>query len=283
MFNSKFNVNRIEWLDLVFENRNQSYGAYVLRKESGKDLRNAVIIAAFLFAGGIVISSMVSKIGNKLRNVVVTIDKPDDLFRLSKVDVLKPPTVKVPKVNEVVAKPIQTQKFNQVNYKTPHVVADTKPTADLPDINTLKESLIGNETVNNGADAPSDANGTTATTSGNVSGDVADKEVFSTADFLEKYPEFPGGMQAWQKFLSKNLRYPYLAQENQISGRVFVSFVVERNGEITNLKIVRGIGGGCDEEALRVIKKSPFWSPGFQNGRAVRVAYTMPIYFKMAE
>lgn len=283
MFNSKFNVNRIEWLDLVFENRNQSYGAYVLRKESGNYLRNAVIIAVFLFAGSIVISSVVSKISNKLKNAVVAAEKPDDIFKVTKVDILKPPAVKIPKTNEVIAKPIQSQRFNQVNYKTPHVVIDTKPTEDLPDISILKKSLIGSETVTSGADAPSNANGTNAQASGNISRDVGDKDVFSTADFLEKYPEFPGGMQAWQKFLSKNLRYPYLAQENQISGRVFVSFIVERNGEITDIKIVRGIGGGCDEEALRVIKKSPLWTPGFQNGRAVRVAYTIPIYFKMAE
>lgn len=283
MFNSKFNVNRIEWLDLVFENRNQSYGAYVLRKESGNYLRNAVIIAVFLFAGGIVVSSVLSKIGNKLKNAVVTIDKPDEFLKISKVDVIKPPAVKIPKTNEVIAKPVQTQKFNQVNYKTPHVVVDTKPTIDLPDTKTLTKSLIGSETVNNGVDAPLNSNGMSAATSGNIVGEVEDKDVFSTADFLEKYPEFQGGMQAWQKFLSKNLRYPLLAQENQISGRVFVSFIVECNGEITDIKIVRGIGGGCDEEALRVIKKSPLWTPGFQNGRAVRVAYTIPIYFKMAE
>jgi protein TonB len=94
-------------------------------------------------------------------------------------------------------------------------------------------------------------------------------------------PEFVGGMDAWAKFLGKNLRYPVQARDEGIQGRVTVSFVVEKNGELSNVKVLKGIGYGCDEEAIRVIKKSPFWKPGFQNGRPVRVSYVMPIVFRL--
>lgn len=106
-------------------------------------------------------------------------------------------------------------------------------------------------------------------------------DVLYNSGGVEILPEFPGGMAAWNKFLSKNLKYPSIAQENGVMGRVTVSFVVEKNGEITAIKVMRGIGAGCDEEAIRVIKKSPFWKPGFQNGKAVRVSYVIPIVFQM--
>ncbi len=96
---------------------------------------------------------------------------------------------------------------------------------------------------------------------------------------VETVPEFPGGLDAFAKFLAHNIRYPARARENNTSGRVIINFLVERDGEITNIKIARGIGDGCDEEAVRVMKLSPPWKPGMQNGRAVRVAYSVPISF----
>jgi TonB family protein len=78
-------------------------------------------------------------------------------------------------------------------------------------------------------------------------------------------------------------KYPSMARENNITGRVIVSFVVEKNGDLTDIKVLRGIGGGCDEEAVRVLKTAPSWKPGIQNGRPVRVAYTMPIFFQLAQ
>ena len=106
----------------------------------------------------------------------------------------------------------------------------------------------------------------------------------SIKDFasVEVLPEFNGGMAGWGKYLQKNLKYPPMARENNITGRVIMSFVVEKNGQLTDIKVLRGIGGGCDEEASRVLKNAPAWKPGIQNGRPVRVAYTMPIFFQLA-
>jgi protein TonB len=107
---------------------------------------------------------------------------------------------------------------------------------------------------------------------------AANDKVLEKAEVM---PEFPGGEQAMMKFVSENVQYPEKAKEKEISGRVLVGFIVEKDGSVNEVKIVRGIGGGCDEEAVRVVKAMPKWKPGKQDGKTVRVSYTMPFFFKM--
>lgn len=99
---------------------------------------------------------------------------------------------------------------------------------------------------------------------------------------VEEKPLFPGGDQAMMKFLSDNIRYPVIAQENGIQGRVVCNFVVERDGSITDVQIVRGQDPSLDKEAVRVIQSMPRWKPGKQRGKAVRVRYTLPVVFRLA-
>lgn len=112
---------------------------------------------------------------------------------------------------------------------------------------------------------------------------VEDEEIEEEQIFLvvENMPEFPGGESGMYNFINKNIEYPRMAKESGISGRVFITFVVEKDGSVTDVQILRGIGGGCDEEAVRVIKKMPRWSPGKQRGKPVRVQYRMPIKFTL--
>ena len=107
---------------------------------------------------------------------------------------------------------------------------------------------------------------------------IANDKVLEKAEVM---PQFPGGDQAMMKFVSENVQYPEEAKEKEISGRVLVGFIVEKDGSVNEVKIVRGIGGGCDEEAVRVVKAMPKWKPGKQDGKTVRVSYTMPFFFKM--
>jgi len=100
--------------------------------------------------------------------------------------------------------------------------------------------------------------------------------------FVEDQPTFPGGDAARIKYLQDNIHYPEMAKESGIQGTVYVTFVVEKDGRITNVKVLRGIGGGCDEEAVRIIKNMPRWKPGKQRGRAVRAQFNMPIRFVLA-
>ena len=103
-----------------------------------------------------------------------------------------------------------------------------------------------------------------------------DEQPFS---YVEQMPVFPEGQQAMYKFISDNLQYPEIAKQNGISGQVILQFVVSSDGTIKNAKVMRGIGGGCNEEALRILNAMPKWNPGKHNGRAVPVMFTLPIKF----
>lgn len=105
-----------------------------------------------------------------------------------------------------------------------------------------------------------------------------EEEVFVV---VENDPEFPGGMEAMMKFLADNIVYPQQAKDNHIEGRVFVSFVVEKDGSISNIKVLRDIGGGCGAEVVRVVKLMPKWKPGTQKGKPVRVQFNLPVQFTM--
>jgi len=109
--------------------------------------------------------------------------------------------------------------------------------------------------------------------------EVQEQEVFLV---VENAPAFPGGDAARMKFLQDNIKYPVMAKESGIQGTVYVTFVVERSGAVTDVKILRGIGGGCDEEAVRVVKNMPKWEPGKQRGKPVRVQFNMPIKFTLS-
>ena len=111
-----------------------------------------------------------------------------------------------------------------------------------------------------------------------VEEEVVEQEIFQ---IVEEMPAFPGGEQKLMEYVAKNIKYPQIARETGIQGRVFVGFVVEPDGSISNVKLLRGIGGGCDEEAMRVIKSLPKWKPGKQRGKAVRVSYQIPVFFKL--
>lgn len=108
--------------------------------------------------------------------------------------------------------------------------------------------------------------------------EIVEAEIFKV---VEEMPEFPGGAAKMLEYIQKNIKYPMMARESDIQGRVFVSFVVEPDGSISNVGILRGIGGGCDEEALRVVQSMPKWKPGKQRGSAVRCSFTVPIIFKL--
>jgi len=97
----------------------------------------------------------------------------------------------------------------------------------------------------------------------------------------QQQPEFPGGMFKFVDYIKDNLKYPKEAKQNEVEGQVFVTFIVERDGSLSNVKVVRGIGSGCDEEAVRLLRNSPKWIPAQENGRPVRAAYALPISFKL--
>ena len=115
-------------------------------------------------------------------------------------------------------------------------------------------------------------------TSAMAQSDDVDDAVFVV---VEKSPEFPGGNDSLYAFIGRNIKYPEMAKKNKIEGRVFVTFVVEKDGQVSSAKILRDIGGGCGEEALRVVNSMPKWKPGTQRGNPVRVQFNLPIMFQL--
>ena len=148
----------------------------------------------------------------------------------------------------------------------------------LATIPVLVILLIANTKVTAQEDVSS---ATPFTQAESVSMKVADND--SIYQVVEVMPEFPGGMDQMAKYLSENIKYPEEAKEKGISGRVFISFVIEKDGSVSNVEVMKSIGGGCDEESLRVVKAMPKWKPGMNKGKAVRVSYVLPISFKLDE
>jgi protein TonB len=144
-----------------------------------------------------------------------------------------------------------------------------------------KEIAQGNEAIiisryNKAFLTPNDKN--TVTPAKNEDIEEESRPVFT---MVEEMPKFPGGETALIRFLSGNITYPKQAIEREIQGTIYVSFIVNSDGKVTDGKILRGIGGGCEKEALRVVKMMPRWTPGKQDGKPVDVLYTMPIVFRL--
>lgn len=157
------------------------------------------------------------------------------------------------------------------------------PPPEVPEVTTLinvvdDEQKIENELVVNAEVTEETRNVEITQVKVEEEEEVAEEPIFTV---VESEPEFPGGMEALYKYLAQNIKYPQLARENGITGKVYVQFVVEKDGSIANPKILRDIGGGCGAEAIRVVKAMPKWSPGKQRGKAVRVQFNLPVNFNL--
>lgn len=267
MFTSKLTLYKTEWLDLVFDKRNKSYGAYELRNSYSGTMTKAISITVLGFVAGALTLSIVTR----HRNVPLTATEHKTLVDLSKV--MQPPPENKP------VKPIQHTAPLQAHPATvviPTHVTDKEPITEPPKLSEIDKSAIGAE--------PSKGTGTITTPvldppgngggNGTAAIESSSNELLITA---EVSPEPSGGMAGWSKFLQRNLRYP--DSENQ--GRVVLSFVVERDGSLTDIKVLKTIGAEFDREAIRVLKMAPKWKPGLQGGQAVRVQFTIPINFQL--
>ncbi|TZF83872.1 TonB family protein [Pedobacter sp. BS3] len=283
MLTSKSNLYNTGWLDIVFKNRNKEYGAYELRANYERRLIYSLFIACTAVSVMIMMPYLKKLSGHK-PDVVVA--KPtEEVFRMVDVQLkkVKPKEPKAagasPAVEKTTPEKVETRKFTAAV----KVVSAAQPTNEIPTIEELKTAAVGStdskgEMAGAGVNASLSGSGT-----GTGSGQGTDMGESSNDIFIgvEKNPEFAGGLQAFYKFLQRNLRYPADAQENNITGKVVLSFVVEKDGSVSNIKVIKGIGFGCDEEAVRVLKRSPKWQAGEQNGKKVRVQYTVPIAFNL--
>ncbi|MCC6816082.1 MAG: energy transducer TonB [Saprospiraceae bacterium] len=258
--------------DLVFIGRNKSYGAYHLRRLYDKNMTKAIIYSSLLFLLLVGFPTILNTIKGfipkksdlELKEVTLTEPPP--------IDPNKPPPPPPPKVDPP---PIKDQiKFVPPKVKKDEEVKEEEPPP--PTIEEIKDKDISTET-RKGEEGGVDA----SMLEPEPPPVVEEKKEEQIFNYVEQMPEFPDGQAAMYKYIQENLRYPAIARENDIQGKVIVNFVVTKTGDITRVHVVRGIGGGCDEEAVRVIKSMPNWRPGKNNGVAVPVTFTLPIQFKL--
>jgi protein TonB len=277
MRNFLSNVYTPEWLNLVFENRNKSYGAYMLRIESSKNMMRAFFIAAPVFILSFVLPQM---LGGKKADMIA--DTPDRVVDITKLP--PPPAKPLPPEPKAAQPAAPAEKLNTVKLPSHIKVVDQPVSEDeMPKINELKNAVVGQQSqsgMNANAGVVVPQTGDTGTGISDMP--AADNAIHETSS-LDAFPEFEGGMKAWARYIQRNLRYPQQAQEEGLQGKVFISFVIEKDGSISNVTVLRGVAGSLDQEAARVIQKSPKWKPGMQNNQSVRVRFNMPISFSLAE
>lgn len=257
--------------DMVFEGRNKEYGAYMLRKWYNKHVTRATIIAIALFVLFLSIPLIRSMFKDEEEVVKAPVVKVVDLAAPPSVEKIVPPPPPPPD-----APPPPPPVRSTVKFTPPVVKKDEEVVKqEIPDVETLKETDAGTETVKGDPTAPPTLEGIEGGTgpAGPAQEVFVDDKVYIA---VEKMPEFPGGQAAMFKYLSDKFRIPSAAQRAGAEGTVVLSFVVGPTGEISNIEVLKKLGYGLDEEAVRVIKSMPKWSPGEQNGRKVSVKYTVP-------
>ena len=271
MLGSKLDIIKREWIDVVFNGRNKEYGAYQLRKNNPRNTSRALLFGALFFVVIISLPTIINKIEGmipkakpkvKITDVVLTPPPPDP-----KKPPPPPPEPPKPHTDVVKFPPPVVKPDNQVIEEPPTqkqlAVADPGQKNQKGDENA---EITVNEPVGNA--------------------EVVQKvteDVNKVYEAVEKEPSFPGGPDAFNKFLGNTIKFPAVDRENNVTGRVFVSFVVERDGSLTQVQAVRGPSETEKAEAVRGVKLSPKWTPGIQNGKPVRVSYTVPVNFTLSD
>jgi len=259
----KLDIFKRQWLELVFEGRNKSYGAYELRKENPKTSLRALLMGATVFAvtlGAPLIADLIpsfDKADNKSLDekvVLVNIEKPKE-------NLPPPPPPEPPK-----------PKIDEVKFVKPKVVEAKKVVEEIKTIEELKDKNVGAKDIKGDKDAQIVIDQPTG--EGDKDAEIVDNNVYSSAG-IEVQPEFPGGAAGFSNYVRKNYRTPEVDQD--LKGRVFVEFVVEKDGSLTDIKVIRDLGFGTGAEAVRMLKGAPKWKPGVQNGKTIRVRYSLPI------
>jgi protein TonB len=265
----KLDLLNKQWLDIVFEGRNKSYGAYELRKKNNNTSMIAFFIGAFVFALAVATPKIAEFLGSA---------GDDDSANLNtKITTVKLPPKEKPKEN-LPPPPPPPPKVDQVKVVKPVVAKTEEVTEDPPKNKEVENKKIGSETIKGDPDAdlrlepPGD---------GPKQAEVVEdtNELFNSAG-VEVKPEFPGGIAKFYNFIKNNYQAP---DEPGLKGQVFVSFVVEKDGSLTDIKVLRDIGFGTGKEAMRVLNKCPKWTPAEQNGKKVRCSYQIPIKIETPE
>ena len=280
---AKIDLYDPKWVEMVFAGKNKEYGAYQLRKgTSGRNIKALLILViAAALVGGFLAWKVIEQKQAEEQQAYMEAMELAKLQQQAKKEEKKKEPVK-PKIEPKKEIPVarETQKFTAPVIKKDELVKEENQVKQMDKLD--EKVAVGTE----------NKEGTKSRLAEAVRSDIAEAapppppapkpEVSNKVfDVVEEMPHFPGGPAALQAFLSSNTKYPVVAQENGVQGRVIVSFVVERDGSITDVRVVRSVDPSLDREASRVVRSMPRWSPGKQNGSTVRVKYTVPVVFRL--
>ena len=274
---AKLDLISLEWTDLVFEGRNKDYGAYQLRKGTSKRNIWSIIIvalAAVLLYLGLTLHRMAAANRTVENTQAIELTNLESKKKEAKVE--KKEQIKV-EPEKIVEKVKSSVKFTAPVIKKDNLVKD-EDEIKLDEIEKSNKA-IGALTV----EGNDEVGGEVLQLREQIAAPEPPKpaEENTVHDFVEQMPSFPGGMGALMSWLSQNIKYPVIAAENGVEGRVIVQFVVEKDGSITDVKIAKSVDPSLDKEATRVVSSMPHWIAGRQNGNPVRVKYTVPVTFKL--
>lgn len=280
---AKIDLYDPKWVDLVFAGKNQGYGAYKLRKgTSGRNIKALVIlIIAAALVGGFLAWKVIEQKNAEQQQAYMEAMQLAQLQQEAKKQEKKQEQVK-PKVEPKKEIPVarETQKFVAPVIKKDELVKETNQMKQMDQLDA--KIAVGTETHEGAKDRTIEAvrNDIAVATPPPAPKEEVTQKVF---DVVEVMPSFPGGQGALIQYLNSHVKYPVVAQENGIQGRVTISFVVERDGSITDVKVARSVDPSLDKEAARVVSSMPRWTPGKQNGSAVRVKFNVPVVFKLQQ
>ena len=275
---SKIYLISSDWVDLVFEGRNKAYGAYRLRKSTTKRNILAMVAVVLLLIVAFIILTVKNFVDEQRAKVAMT--QVAELTNYKQPE--KKAEVKQKKV-EVEPERVVERVKSSIKFTAPVIKKDeeVKPDEELK----TQDELMSTKTAIGTFDVKGndDANGEILKAKEVIAEPEPPKheEENKVFDIVEQQPLFPGGPAALMKYLSENTKYPVVAQENGVQGRVTVQFVVEKDGSISDVHVLRGVDPSLDKEAVRVVKSMPRWTPGKQNGITVRVNYRVPVLFRL--
>lgn len=268
---SQFSIFESGWVELVFEHKNKNYGAYQLRKETTKNTVTAFFFAVLLIVSIISIFVLINKLSPKItapQTTIETIIKPIDLDIVIPVTPTKPiPKTTSSKTNKTINHITNTPEFTQ-----PEVVPEALATTEkFPDSNNFQSTTTSSNY--DGVVTNSDSKNQNATNT------TTENNAIVTTIALDAAPEFPGGIQKFYQYVGNHFSKPEI--DEMVTFKVMVAFVIEKDGTMTDLKILKDPGYGLGQEAIRVLKSiKTKWTPGILNGKPMRTAYTLPIIIK---
>ena len=280
---AKIDLYDPKWVDMVFAGKNKEYGAYQLRKgTSGRNIKSLLILViAAALVGGFLAWKVIEQKQAEEQQAYMEAMELAKLQQQAKKEEKKKEPVK-PKIEPKKEIPVarETQKFTAPVIKKDELVKEENQVKQMDKLDD--KVAVGAEDKEGVKDRTVEAVRSEIAVAAPPPPPAPKPEVATKVfDDVEEMPSFPGGNGALMSYLNSNVKYPVVAQENGVQGKVIISFVVERDGSISDVRVARSVDPSLDREAQRVVKSMPRWTPGKQNGQTVRVKYTVPVVFRL--